>query len=80
VRLAAVDIDWGALLEAAYVSAAFGLGVLAIAGLAVVASLRAQDRKGAGQSGVLALNAVTGASVVVIVAAIAFGIYIMTDK
>ena len=80
MRLGAIDIDWGALLEAAYVSAAFGIGVLAIAGIAVVASLRAQDRRHAGQSGVLALNAVTGISVVIIATAIVFGIYIMTDK
>ena len=74
------EIDWGKLLEAAYVSAAFGIGVLAVAGFAVVASLKAQDRRMAGRGGVLALNAVTGISVVIIGAAIVLGIYIMTDK
>ena len=49
-------------------------------GVAVVASLRGQDRKGSGQGGVLAYDASTGACVIVIVAAIAFGIYIMTQK
>ena len=33
-------VDWGKLLEAAYVSAVFGIGVLLIGGLAVVTSLR----------------------------------------
>jgi hypothetical protein len=74
------EIEWDKLLQAAYVSAAFGIGVLAIAGFAVVASLKAQDRRSAGKSGVLALNAVTGVSVVIIGAAIVLGIYIMTDK
>jgi hypothetical protein len=74
------EIDWGALLQAAYVSAAFAIGVMAVAGFAVVASLKAQDRRLSGQSGVLALNAVTGISVVIIGAAIALGIYIMTHK
>jgi fucose permease len=74
------EIDWGALLQAAYVSAAFGIGVLAVAGFAVVASLKAQDRRESGQSGVQALNAVTGISVVIIGAAIVLGIFIMTNK
>ena len=74
------EIDWGALLQAAYVSAAFGIGVMAIAGFAVVASLKSQDRKRSGQGGVLALNAVTGISVVIIGAAIVLGIFIMTSK
>lgn len=74
------EIDWGALLQAAYVSAAFAIGVLVVAGFAVVASLKAQDRRMSGQSGVQALNAVTGVSVVIIGAAIVLGIYIMTHK
>jgi hypothetical protein len=80
VRLAAIDIDWGALWEAAYVSAAFAIGVMGVAGLAVVASLKSQDRRQAHQGGYVALDVVTGAGVLVIVAAIALGIYIMTDK
>jgi hypothetical protein len=80
MKLAAIDIDWGALWQAAYVSAAFGIGVLAVAGAAVVASLKSQDRRRANQGGYVALDVVTGAGVLVIVAAIALGIYIMTDK
>jgi hypothetical protein len=74
------EIDWGALFQAAYVSAAFAIGVLAVAGFAVVASLKSQDRRQSGQGGVLALNAVTAVSVVIIGAAIVLGIYIMTNK
>lgn len=78
--LAAIDVEWGKLAEAAYVSAGFALGVMLVGGVAVVASLRGQDRKAAGQGGALALDAVTGVCVILIVAAIAFGIYIMTQK
>jgi hypothetical protein len=78
--LAALDVDWGKLGEAFYTSAAFALGVMLVGGLAVVASLRGQDRKEAGQGGALAYDAVTGLCVIVIAAAIAFGIYIMTQK
>jgi len=76
----AVDIDWSSLLEAAYVSAAFGIGVLLVAGVAVVASLQAQDRQKAHQGGVIALHVLTGACVLAIVAAVVLGIWVMTDK
>jgi hypothetical protein len=72
-------IEWDKLLEAAYVSAAFGIGVLAVAGVAVVASLQGQDRRTA-QHSAIAYHVVTGLCVLAIVAAIVFGIYIMTDK
>jgi hypothetical protein len=75
---AAIDIDWGKLAEAALWSAIVALGVMLIGGLAVVASLRGQDRKAGGQTGVVAYDAVTIACVIVIAAAIVFGIYIMT--
>jgi heme A synthase len=73
-------VEWDKLLEAAYVSAAFAIGVIAVAGVAVVASLRAQDRRSAHQGGAVVLDAVTVVCVVGIVAAIALGIFIMTDK
>jgi len=73
-------IDWGKLLEAACVSAAFGIGVILIGGLAVVASLRAQDRRLARQGGAIAFDVVAGACALVIVAAIVLGIYIMASK
>ena len=73
-------VEWGKLLQAAYVSAAFGIGVVLIAGPAVVASLRSQDRRQAHQGGAIAFDIVTGACVLAIAAAIVLGIYIMTDK
>jgi len=76
----AVEIDWSSLLEAAYVSAAFGIGVLLVAGVAVVASLQAQDRQNAQQGGVVALHVLTGVCVLAIVAAVVLGIWVMTDK
>ena len=73
-------VDWGKLWQAAWVSAVFGIGVVLIAGLAVVASLRSQDRRQAQQGGAIAFDIVTGACVLAIAAAIVLGIYIMTDK
>jgi len=73
------EVEWGKLLEAAVVSAVFGIGVILVAGIAVVASLGAQDRRRA-DHGAIALDAVTVACVVGIAAAIALGIYIMTQK
>jgi hypothetical protein len=52
--------------------------VVLIAGLAVVASLRAQDRRAAHQGGAVVLDIVTVACA--IAAAIVLGIYIMTDQ
>jgi hypothetical protein len=76
----AVAIDWGKLLEAAYVSAAFGIGVIAVAGVAVVASLQGQDRRRLHQGGAVAYDILTVVCVVAIVGAIVLGIFIMTDK
>jgi hypothetical protein len=76
----AVTIEWSKLLQAAVVSAAFGIGVIAVAGVAVVASLRAQDRRDSHQGGAVAFDIVTATCVIGIVAAIVLGIYIMTDK
>lgn len=76
----ATVVDWGKLMEAAYLSAVLGIGVVLIGGLAVVASLRAQDRRRAHRGGVIALDVVTGACVLAIAGAIALGIYIMANK
>lgn len=76
----ATVVDWGKLLEAAFVSAVFGIGVVLIGGLAVVASLRSQDRRRAHRDGAVALDVVTGACVLAIAGAIALGIYIMASK
>jgi hypothetical protein len=76
----ALTVEWGKLVEAAYVSAVFGIGVILVAGLAVIASLRAQDRRSAHQGGAVVLDVATGACVLAIAAAVVFGIYIMTRK
>jgi hypothetical protein len=76
----AIAIEWDKLLEAAYVSAAFGIGVVLVAGVAVVTSLRSQDRRRAHEGGAIALDIVTGACILAIAAAIILGIYIMTQK
>ncbi|HEY7620109.1 MAG TPA: hypothetical protein VH834_10070 [Solirubrobacteraceae bacterium] len=76
----AVDIDWASLLEAAYISAAFGIGVLLVAGVAVLASLQAQDRAKAHQGGAMALHVLTGVCVLAIVAAVLLGIAVMINK
>jgi hypothetical protein len=76
----AVAIEWDKLLQAAYVSAAFGIGVMAIAGVAVVASLQGQERRQLHQGSANAYNVIVTACVLAIVAAIVLGIYIMADK
>jgi hypothetical protein len=76
----ALTVDWASLLEAAYVSAAFGIGIMLVGALAVIASLRAQDRQAAHQHGVVAYNLVTAVCVLAILAAVVLGIYVMTQK
>jgi hypothetical protein len=76
----AVTIEWSKLLQAAYVSAAFGIGVIAVAGVAVVASLHGQDRRRLHQGSAIQYDIVAAACVLAIVAAIVLGIFIMTDK
>jgi hypothetical protein len=76
----AVTIEWSKLLQAAYVSAAFGIGVIAVAGVAVVASLQGQDRQRTHQGSPVPFHVLTAVCVVAIVLAIVLGIYIMTDK
>ena len=78
--IAAVTIEWDKLLEAALVSAVFGIGVILVGTVGVVASLRAQDRRLAQQPGAVALNLVSYACVLGIAAAIVLAIYIMADK
>lgn len=74
-------VEWGKLAEAAYVSAAFGIGVMLVGGLAVVSSLRGQDLKKDHQGGgAIAYDVATGVCVLAILAAVVFGIYIMTQK
>jgi hypothetical protein len=74
-------VDWGKLVEAAYTSAIFGLGVMLLGGFAVFASLKGQDlKKEQHGGGAIAYDVATGACVLGILAAVVFGIYIMTQK
>ncbi len=78
--IGALTVDWAKLLEAAYVSAAFGIGVVLIGGLAVVASLRAEDRRRGRRGGAIALDVVTGVCALAIAGAIVLGIYILASR
>jgi hypothetical protein len=75
--LAESIVDWGALVEVAYISAIAGLAIAAVLGVGIVASLRAQDSSG---SSALALNVVTVVSVVLVAGALIAGIYFIADK
>jgi UPF0716 family protein affecting phage T7 exclusion len=75
--LAEEVIDWGALGDVVLISAVAGIAIATVLGLGVVSSLRAQDTRG---GTALALNAVTVVSVILVAAAIAVGIYYITDK
>ena len=78
--IAAIEIDWSKLVEAALVAAAFGIGVILVAGVAVVASLRAQDRVRADAGGAVAYQILTGVCVAGIAAAIVLAVYVMANK
>jgi hypothetical protein len=78
--IATLTVEWVKLAEAALVSAAFGIGVVVTGGLAVIASLRSQDRRRTGRGAAIALDAVTGACALAIAGAIVLGIYIMAKK
>ena len=73
-------VDWAALGKTAYVSVLIGLGVLLVAALAVVSSLKAQDdrREGAGTAAV-AYNGVTLLCLVGLFAAVVYGIYLIAQ-
>ena len=75
--LADALVDWGALLDVVLISTVAGLAIATVLGLGIVSSLRARDTRG---GTALALNAVTVVSVILVGAAIAVGIYYITDK
>jgi hypothetical protein len=78
--IAAIDVAWDKLFQAAYVSAAFGIGVVLVGTVAVVASLRAQDIRRAHGDGATALDVVTAVCVIAIAAAVLLGLWVMTNK
>jgi hypothetical protein len=78
--IASSVVDWGLLGQAVLTSVVFGLGVLLVAGVAVAASLRAQDARGEGsETAFIGFSAVTVIGVLGIVAAIAGGIWVMAQ-
>jgi uncharacterized membrane protein len=74
-------IDWDALLTAVWSAAAGGVGVTAAYGFVILGGVRALDlgREGrVGEATIYAALAVLG--VAVVIAAIVFGIVILTNK
>lgn len=77
---AAALVDWHLLGQAVLTSVVVGLGVLIVAGIAVSASLRAQDSRGDGnEAAFVGFSAVTVLGVAGVLAAIAGGIWVMTQ-
>jgi hypothetical protein len=78
--IAAIDVDWGALAEAGYVSAIAGLVIAVIAAVAVVSSLKAaQGREQAGGASAAGLyGALTIGCVVALAAIVVYGVYLLT--
>ena len=73
-------IDWHSLGQAVLSSVVIGLGVLLVAGLGVVASLRAQDARAEhDEGGVIAFSVITVLCVLGIAGAIVAGIWAMTQ-
>jgi UPF0716 family protein affecting phage T7 exclusion len=60
-----------------WISAVAGIAIATVLGTGIVASLHAQEAKGASALG---LNAVTVISVILVGAALVTGIYFITDK
>ena len=74
----ATIVDWAALGQAAYVSAAIGLGVLLVAAIGVASSLKAQDDRAAGAGGgAVAFAGITALCVVALIGSIVAGIYLI---
>ncbi len=81
VPLADPVVDWGALLEVVYTSLIGGIGVTAVFAVSILGGTRAIDLRrdgnvvGAGFYGALTALAFAG-----VVAAVVFGIVVMTQK
>lgn len=73
-------VDWDLLGQAVLSSFVIGLGVLVVAGVAVAASLRAQDSRSDGnETAFIGFSAVTVLGVVAVAAAIGGGIWVMAQ-
>ena len=73
-------IDWDALVTVIWASFAAGIGVTTAYGLAILGSTRAIDLSREGRVAEAALLGVVGiAGIAVVIAAIVFGIVVITD-
>jgi len=73
-------VDWDLLGQAVLSSFVIGLGVLVVAGVAVAASLRAQDARSDGNAtAFIGFSAVTVLGVVAVAAAVGGGIWVMAQ-
>jgi hypothetical protein len=76
----ASGIEWDLLGEAVLNSFVIGLGVLLVGGIAVVASLRAQDAREGGREGAfVGLSAMSLVCILGIAGAVVAGIWVMTQ-
>ena len=74
-------VDWDALLTVVWSSLLAGTGVTAAYGLVILGGTRALERGREGRTGQAAVYAVIGAAgVLTVIAAIVFGIVVLTDK
>jgi hypothetical protein len=73
-------VDWDLLGQAVLSSFVIGLGVLVVAGVAVAASLRAQEARSDGnETAFVGFSAVTVLGVVAVAAAVGGGIWVMAQ-
>jgi hypothetical protein len=73
-------VDWDALLTVVWASVAAGVGVTAAYGLVILGTTRAVDLGRQGRAGEALLFAVVGAvGIVTVIAAIAFGIVVLSE-
>jgi hypothetical protein len=74
-------VDWDALLEVVWVSLLAGVGVTGAFGVAILGATRALDLSRDGRPGEAVIFGVVGlAALAAVIAAIVFGIVVMTSK
>jgi hypothetical protein len=74
-------IDWDALLTAVWASVAGGVGATAAYGFAILGGVRALDLGRAGRTGEAVVYAAIGViGLLAVLAAIVFGIVVLTNK
>lgn len=78
--MTATLVDWDLLGQAVLSSFVIGLAVLLVAGVAVAASLRAQDSRSEGnEAAFIGFGAITVLGVVAVLAAVGGGIWVMAQ-